>query len=84
MPTLSVWNKGQWAPGPQTHGRGRPHEIADIHFDSETGCDSTVSCVCGWTSSGPTPEHIERAYAEHRRSLGLQGTVLSLGLSNYR
>ena len=66
-----------WTP---MEGKGRPHEIENIRFGDEPGLDSWILCRCDWTFTGPTPESVEKAYIDHRRSLGLTATGMQVGL----
>jgi len=67
----SIWDR---MPSHQKH---KPHLIEDIHFDPEMGGDSWVRCDCGWLDTEPTHGKIERAYVEHRRSLGLPASIMT-------
>jgi hypothetical protein len=71
MPISSV---SVWA---SAHQEKRPHLVKDIHF-AELGQDSRVECACGWRDVGPTHEHIEHAYWQHRKDLGLHAEIMTI------
>jgi hypothetical protein len=68
----------EWTAAPSHQNKDRSHDIADIHFAAKAGEANTLLCRCGWTCSEPTADHLDKAYVQHRREVGLQASILTI------
>jgi|ERR1035437_10157735 hypothetical protein len=71
-------NFSEWSASPSHKNKDRSHDIKAIHYPPVLGDDNTILCECGWAYEGPTPEHVDRAYVQHRRDVGLRASVLTI------
>jgi hypothetical protein len=68
----------EWSASPSHQNKDRSHDIKDVHYPPGMAEDSTILCTCLWSYSGPTPEHVDAAYTQHRRDMGLRASILTI------
>ena len=70
MTTFSVWDASP------AHKREKVHRCEKVKWNA-MGVPPYILCECGWTDTGSDTE-MERAYADHRKELGLPCALLSI------
>ena len=66
----------EWSASPSHQNKDRSHDIKEVHYPPGMSEDSTILCECLWFYSGPTPEHVDRAYVKHRKEMGLRASSM--------
>jgi hypothetical protein len=64
-----------WAASP-AHKREKVHRCEEVKWNA-MGVPPYILCECGWRDTGSDTE-MERAYANHRKELGLPCALLSI------